>query len=59
MDKTNAVIFSRKTKVKDMYGFYHKHNNVPLTDQYKYLRLVFTSNRKLKFASEQFSEKGI
>lgn len=57
MDKTNAMIFSRKTTVKDRYGFCHKHNNVPITDQYKYFRPVFTSNRKLRFASEQLSAK--
>lgn len=34
MDKTNAMIFSRKTTVKNMYGFYYKHNIVPITDQY-------------------------
>lgn len=38
--KTNAIIYSRKTTVKDIYGFYtifyYKHNIVPIIDQYRY-----------------------
>lgn len=51
------IFFYRKTTVKDMYGFYYKYTIVPITYQYKYLGLVFTSNGKLKFASEQLSER--
>ena len=57
MDKTKAMVFSKKSSVKDFYGFYYMHNIVPIVDQYKYLGLVFTSNRNLLFASEQLSER--
>ena len=57
MDKTKAMIFSKKSSVEDFYGFYYMHNIVPIVDQYKYLGLVFTSNGNLLFASEQLSER--
>lgn len=42
---------------KKKYGLYYKHIIVPITDQYKYLGLLCTSNGKLKFAFEQLSER--
>jgi hypothetical protein len=37
MDKTKAMIFSKKSSVQDFCGFYYMDNIVPITDQYKYL----------------------
>lgn len=57
MEKSNIMIFNGRTVDETLYGFYYKHQTINITNGYKYLGVVFTSDGKMKFAAEQLPER--
>jgi hypothetical protein len=57
LDKTNAMIFSKKKHDMAQLCFYYNHSTVRLVYEYKYLGIIFTYNGKLKYAAEQLADR--
>ena len=57
LKKTNVMILSKRVRDPSSFGFYYKHDRLEITNEYKYLGLIFKSNGLLKYASEHLSAR--
>ena len=51
------MILSKRVRDPSSCGFYYKHDRLEITNEYKYLGLIFKSNGLLKYASEHLSAR--